>query len=482
MMTSMVDVAVIGCGIVGAATAYELSRYDLSVTVLEAANDVADGTTKANSAILHAGYDPHPGTRMAALNVEGARLAKELCAKLQVSYKQIGSLVLAFDEEDLVLVRELYHRGATNGVPGLQLLDAAGAHMLEPGLSDAVVGALYAPSAAIVNPWEYALALAETAVRNGVQMRCRSEVTAIRKIEGGYELQTASGPCRARRIVNAAGIRAAAVHDMIAPHAFSIHCARGEYYLLDKGEGSRVGHVIFQCPNRDGKGVLVAPTVHGNLIVGPNADENSGESVANTASGLAYVAKMAHKSVPTVDLRASIRNFAGVRALSDQEDFIIQEAKSAPGFIDLAGIKSPGLTAAPAIAREAVALLEQSGLALKPKAYFIDTREHLCFKDLSAQEKQELIEREPAYGRVICRCETITEGEILAAIHSSIPPCSIDGVMRRCNAGMGRCQGGFCGPRVAALLMREQKLSPTQLLQDKDGSFVLTGQTKLEGN
>ena len=321
-------------------------------------------------------------------------------------------------------------------------------------------------------------ALAETAVRNGVQMRCRSEVTAIRKIEGGYELQTASGPCRARRIVNAAGIRAAAVHDMIAPHAFSIHCARGEYYLLDKGEGSRVGHVIFQCPNRDGKGVLVAPTVHGNLIVGPNADENSGESVANTASGLAYVAKMAHKSVPTVDLRASIRNFAGVRALSDQEDFIIQEAKSAPGFIDLAGIKSPGLTAAPAIAREAVALLEQSGLALKPKAYFIDTREHLCFKDLSAQEKQELIEREPAYGRVICRCETITEGR--SWMRSIRPFRRVRSTASSAEQAQAwdAAKAAFCGPRVLELLAKELGIDPASIPQDGDGTQIITGLTK----
>lgn len=477
----MLDVAIIGCGIVGAATAFELSKYKLSAVVLERENDVADGTTKANSAIIHAGYDPEPGTVMAKLNVEGSVLAKELCQKLDVPYKQIGSLVLAFSKEEMPMLETLYQRGVKNGVPGLALLGKEQVREMEPNLSEEVVGALYAPSAAIVSPWEYALALAETAVKNGVQLHRNTGVTAIEKIEGGYRLTTTSGVYEAKYIVNAAGVHSAEIHNMVSAPAFRILPNRGEYYLLDKSEGTEVSHVIFQCPTKDGKGVLVSPTVHGNLIVGPNAEGlNSAdeENVATTGDGLAFVAEKARKSVPNVNLRQSIRNFAGVRAAADQDDFIVAEAKDAPGFVDLAGIKSPGLTAAPAIAQMAVEILNHAGLDLEKKQDFIETRRRIRFKELSSKEKAELIQKDPAYGRVICRCETVTEGEILASLHTPIPPCSVDGVKRRVNAGMGRCQGGFCGPRVVEILSRELGIDPDKVLQDKAGTQILSGETK----
>ncbi|MEM1484450.1 NAD(P)/FAD-dependent oxidoreductase [Oscillospiraceae bacterium PP1C4] len=477
----MFDVAIIGCGIVGAAAAYELSRYQLDVAVFEAANDVADATTKANSAIIHAGYDPEPDTLMAKLNVEGSLLAKELCHKLDVPYKQIGSLVLAFTEDELSRLQALYLRGKRNGVPHIALLDAAQVRAIEQNLSEHVVGALYAPTAAIVSPWEYALALAETAVTNGVKLHLNSAVTAIRAISGGYELTAKSGVYQAKTILNAAGIHAAQVHNLIAAPAFSIVPNRGEYYLLDKSEGTRVNHVIFQCPTSQGKGVLVSPTIHGNLIVGPNAQDVTGEDVATTAGGLSYVGEMAKKSVPSVNLRESIRNFAGVRALADTDDFIIKEAEDAKGFIDLAGIKSPGLSAAPAIAKLAVELLKNCGISCIPKQSFADERRRIRFKELSVAEKTALIQKNSAYGRVICRCETITEGEILDAIHAPIPPRSVDAVKRRCNAGMGRCQGGFCGPRVLEILSRELGCDPTEILQDKAGTVILTGETKAGG-
>ena len=478
----MYDVAVIGCGIVGAATAYELAKYRISSVILERENDIAAGTTKANSAIIHAGYDPRPGSLMAKLNVEGAQLAKELCRKLDVPYRQNGSMVLAFSEEELPILRHLLENGIKNGVPGLELLSAEQTRQIEPHLSDAVAGALYAPSAGIVSPWEYALALAETAVRNGVQLFRNCAVRHIRKIPGGYHIKTSHGAYQARFVINAAGIYAAAIHNMVAPPAFTIEPVRGQYYLLDKTEGSRVSHVIFQCPTKDGKGVLVSPTVHGNLIVGPDSEPVTGENVATTAKGLAFVAEMAQKSVPSLNLRESIRNFAGVRASSPEcDDFIIQEADGAPGFIDLAGIKSPGLSAAPAIAKMAVELLQSAGLSDKKNPGFVATRTKIRWKELSLAEKRKKIAQNPAYGRVICRCETITEGEILDAVHSPIPPCSIDGVKRRCNAGMGRCQGGFCGPRVLEILSRELHLSPENIQQDKDGTVILTRETKLGG-
>lgn len=474
----MLDVAVIGCGIVGASAAYELSRYDLNVAVLEAENDISTGTTKANSAIIHAGYDPEPGTLMAKLNVEGTILAKELCEKLDVPYKQIGSLVLAFSQEELPTLETLFDRGTKNGVPGLALLSGDEARALEPALSDAVVGALLAPSAAVVSPWEYAIALAETAVRNGVALHRSCAVTAIEAIDGGYRLTTTGGVFEARYVLNAAGVCVDTIHNLIAEPEFTIRANRGEYYLLDKAEGERVSRVIFQCPSRDGKGVLVSPTVHGNLIVGPNAQDVEDDDLATTLSGLSMVAKAARKSVPDVNLRDSIRNFAGVRALTGADDFIIAEAKGAPGFIDLAGIKSPGLTAAPAIAKLAVEMLGQRSLPLREKAEFIDRRQVVRFRELDAGAKAKLVAENPAYGRVICRCETITEGEIVAAIHSPIPPVSVDGVKRRANAGMGRCQGGFCGPRVLELLARESGKSPLDIVQDKAGTVILTGETK----
>lgn len=475
----MYDVTIIGCGIIGAAVAYELARYDLSVLVLEAENDVAVGTTKANSAILHAGYDPEPGTLMARLNVEGSALAKKLCAALDVPYLQNGSLVVALSPEEVPHLQTLYENGVANGVPGVRLLSGDEARALEPNLSGSVAGALYAPSAAIVSPWEFALALAETAVRNGVTLQLRSRVTAIDKTEQGYTLHCGETAYETRRVINAAGIDAGMLHDMVAPHAFTTYPSRGQYHLMDKSEGTRVSHTVFQCPTKAGKGVLVAPTVHGNLIVGPDAVSVEGNDTATTADGLTYVAQTARKSVPSLDLRACIRNFAGVRANTDCTDFILAEADGAPGFIDLAGIKSPGLSAAPAIAKYAVTLLRETGLDCTEKTSGLHTtRRRVRFKELPAADKQRLVAEHPAYGRVICRCETVTEGEILDAIASPIPPCSLDGIKRRCGAGMGRCQGGFCGPRVLDLLARHLHKDPTEILQDKDGTYLLTQQTK----
>lgn len=477
----MFDVAIIGCGVIGAATAYTLARYQLKVLVLEAENDVADGTTKANSAIIHAGYDPEPGTRMARLDVLGNRLAGEICERLDVPFKRNGSLVLAFSEEEIPHLKKLYSNGVANGVPGIRLLDAAQVRELEPNLSDRVVAALYAPSAGVISPWEYALAMAQVAVRNGVRLERGSRVTAIRKLEGeGYELHTETGDYQARRVINAAGLHSEEIHNMVAPPSFHIQPTRGQYYLLDKSEGSRVNCVIFQCPTKLGKGILVSPTVHGNLIVGPDAELVDGDDTSTTAAALEQVAELGRKSVPSVDLRASIRNFAGVRANSDRGDFVIEEA--APGFIDLAGIKSPGLSSAPAIALEAVELLKGTGLELREDPDFVDGRRRPRFKELSEAEKRALIAKDPAYGRVICRCETVTEGEILEAVRAPIPPVSVDGVKRRCSAGMGRCQGGFCGPRVLEILSRELHRDPTEILKDKAGTVILTGQTKQGGN
>ena len=474
----MYDVIIIGCGVVGAACAYELSRYELSVAVLEKSNDVANGTSKANSAIVHAGYDPHPGTNMARLNVEGNRLMPELCRRLDVPFRQTGSHVLAFCEAELETLKTLYARGVENGVPGMKLLTGDEARAMEPNLSEAVCGSLWAPSAGVISPWELTLALIETAVRNGTELHLEAPVTALRQENGHFTAETPKGVFEAKYVMNAAGVHCEEIAAMLGCADYTIQPNRGEYFLLDKSEGTRVRSTIFQCPNENGKGVLVSPTVHGNLIVGPNAVNISDpDGTENTAAGLAFVREMALKSVPSISFRDNIRNFSGVRANHPEDDFLIGENPKVSGFYELAGVQSPGLSSAPAIAKDAARWLAGK-TTLMEKTHFIDTRRRIRFNELSAEEKNALIRENPLYGRVICRCETVTEGEIVAAIHSPVPPTTINGVKRRVGAGMGRCQGGFCGPRVQEILSRELGIPMDKILMDQPGTYILTGETK----
>lgn len=476
----MVDVVIVGGGVCGCSLLYELSRYKLSAVLVEKENDVSVGTTKANSAIVHAGYDPHPGTKMARYNVEGNALVKELCEKLDVPYQQIGSLVLAFDADQDALVRELFDRGTQNGVPGMKVLSAEEVREMEPNVSLEVTSALYAPSAGIVSPWELAIALAETAVKNGARVELNSEVTAIQPIDGGFRVTAGGQEIDTRFVVNAAGIWSDKINDMAAPHTFTVSANKGEYFLLDKSQGTLVNHVIFQCPSKVGKGVLVSPTVHGNLIVGPNAEDAEKDDLGTTGDGLAFVRKMALRSVPDINFRDSIRNFAGLRANTEIDDFLVGETDQ-KGFFNIAGIKSPGLTSAPAIARDMVRMLGEAGLALDPKETFVDERHVVRFKHLSHEERAAAIAKNPLYGQIVCRCETITEGEIVDALHRPLPPCSIDGVKRRCGSGMGRCQGGFCGPRVQQIIARELGIPQEAVMMDRAGTAVITGETKMGG-
>ena len=350
---------------------------------------------------------------------------------------------------------------------------------MEPNLADTVCGALLAPSAGIVDPWALCIAEAEVAVRNGVELRLRSEVRGIEDYDGHYVVHTSSGDVETNYLVNCSGTHGHEISALVGPQEWEAHPSRGEYYLLDKSSGGLVRHVIFQCPTVHGKGVLVSPTVHGNLIVGPNAQAaDDADDRKTTLAGLDEVADSSRRSVPSLDLRQSIRNFAGVRAVTSEPDFIIRPAASSPRLLHLCGIKSPGLTAAPAIAEYALELLGRMGLELRRKSVWDGKRELIRFRKLSESEKAELIRRDPRYGRVVCRCETITEGEIVAAIHSLIPPCSIDGIKRRTGAGMGRCQGGFCGPRVLELLARELGKDPMEIPQDGDRTRLLMEQTK----
>lgn len=466
----MYDVAIIGCGVIGSSIAYRLSRFNLKTVVLEKENDVAMGATRANSAIIHAGYDPAEGTLMAKLNVRSVELTKDLCQKLSVPYAQIGSLVLAFSDEESAHVQRLYERGIANGVPGLKILTYAETKAIEPNIADNVTCALYAPTAAVINPWEYALALAEVAVVNGVELRLEAAVESIAKTDNGYAITAGGKTIETKHIINAAGTEAGMIHDMALPHTFDILPNKGEYYLLDKSEGTRANHVVFQCPSKVGKGVLVSPTVHGNLIVGPNAVDCEAGDTSTSAEDLAFVRSMAVKSIPSIDFRQNIRNFAGVRPNSSADDFIIE---AHDGFFDVAGIKSPGLASAAGIAEYVENLMQDNGVVLAEKAEYTDKREQPRFKEMTHEERAAIVAENPLFGRVICRCETITEGEIIDAIHRPIIPRTVDAIKRRCCAGMGRCQGGFCGPRVVEILARELGCSRQDIDKDKTGSYIV---------
>ena len=479
----MYDVAVIGAGIIGSAVARELSKYHVKAAVIERENDVATGSTKANSAILHAGYDPACGTKMAKHNVRGSKLAKELCRRLSVPYKQIGSLVLAFDDADMETVRKLYDRGVQNGVEGMKILTLKEVLDKEPNINSDIKGALWAPSCAIVNPWEYAIALAENAHDNGVDFYLDHRVTGIEKRDGAFVIRTVKEPIEAKYVINAAGVYADKINNMVGGNEFTITANKGSYFLLDKSQGNLVHTVVFQCPSRAGKGVLVSPTVHGNLIVGPDAvDVDDREDRGTPKASLDYVREMSQRSCPSISFRDNIRNFAGLRAQSSEEsDFLIEESRVCPGFINLSVIKSPGLTSAPSIAEEAVEILEGMGLELIQKEQFIADRQKVVFKELSVEEKEKIVKENPLYGRIICRCETVTEGEIVDALKSPLCPPSLDAVKRRAGSGMGRCQGGFCGPRVAEIISREKGVPMMEILQDRTGSNILVAQTKTEG-
>ncbi|MBE6929033.1 MAG: NAD(P)/FAD-dependent oxidoreductase [Ruminococcaceae bacterium] len=474
----MYDCIIIGGGITGCAAAYELSRYDLRILLLEKENDVACGTTRANSAIIHAGYDPIPGSNMARTNVRGCAMMPELCRRLNVPFKQVGSLVLAFNEEDLAHIRKLYDRGCENGVPGLKVLTREETLAIEPNIEDEVCGALYAPTAGIVSPWELALALAETAARNGVEFAFESPVTAIERSDACLTVTTPNATYETRTIINAAGLYADKIHALIGGTGFELHADKGAYFLLDKNQGKLARQVVFQCPSEKGKGVLVSPTVHGNLIVGPDAvPGNPPEDVSVQAESLAMIRAAACRSIRGIDFRENIRNFAGNRARG-LSDFLIEASPVDARFINLAGIQSPGLSSAPAIAEEAAQLVAKAGVELTAKKTFIDTREKIVFKELSREQQAEVIANNPLYGRIVCRCETITEGEIVDAIHRPLPPHTVDGVKRRCGSGMGRCQGGFCGIRVHEILARELNVPMEAIVKDRPGSYIILGETK----
>lgn len=478
-MTDMYDVIIIGGGVSGAASARELSRYKVRACVLEKEEDVCCGTSKANSAIAHAGYDAEPGSLMAKLNVRGNEMMEQLSKDLDFPFQRIGSLVICLGEEEMPGLQKLYDKGIANGVKGLKILNREEVLEMEPNITDNVYAALYAPTAGIVCPFNLNIALAENAYTNGIEFRFNTEVQNIRKIDGGYELCTNQGTFRTKYVVNAAGVYADKFHNMVSEKKIHITPRRGDYCLLDKSAGTHVSRTIFSLPTKYGKGVLVTPTVHGNLLVGPTAiDIENKEGTNTTREGLDEVITKAGQNVKSLPMRQVITSFAGLRAHEDGTEFIIGEPEDARGFIDCAGIESPGLTSCPAIG-EMVAGILQEKLGLEKKDNFIATRKGILDPDtLTREERAELIQREPAYGNIICRCEMITEGEILDAIRRPLGARSLDGVKRRTRAGMGRCQSGFCSPRTMEILARELHVSMADITKSGGKSRLVVGTNK----
>lgn len=475
----MYDVIIIGAGVSGAATARELSRYKVNACVIEKEEDVCCGTSKANSAIVHAGYDAATGSLMAKLNVRGNQMMEQLAKDLDFPFKKNGSLVVCLHEEDMPNLQALYDRGVANGVKDLRILNREELRAMEPNISDEAYAALYAPTAGIVCPFNLNIAMAENACVNGVEFKFDTEVTGLHPIEGGWAIETNLGTFETKYVVNAAGVYADRLHNMVSAKKIHITPRRGDYCLLDKTAGNLVSKTIFALPGKFGKGILVAPTVHGNLILGPTAiDIEDKEGTNTTREGLDQVIAKCGMNVKNIPMRSVITSFAGLRAHEDGHEFLIGELEDAPGFIDCAGIESPGLTSSPAIG-EMVAEILREKLNLEKNENFVATRKGVLDPDsLSKEERIELIRKNPAYGNIICRCEMITEGEILDAIHRPLGAKSLDGVKRRTRAGMGRCQAGFCSPRTMEILARERHVSMFDITKSGGDSKIVVGTNK----
>ncbi|WP_077597951.1 NAD(P)/FAD-dependent oxidoreductase [Olsenella urininfantis] len=456
MNERLYDVAIIGAGVSGCAVAREVSRLRLDACVVEAEGDVCCGTTKANSAIVHAGFDAAEGTLMARLNVEGNALFGELSRELDFAFDQIGSLVVCTSEEGRPALEELRDRGVRNGVPGLRIVERDELERMEPNISDAAICALFAPTAGICDPFGLNVALAENAAENGVEFIFDAPVTGVSKSEGVWELCTAQGPIRARVVVNAGGVHADELHNMVSEQKMEIVARRGEYELLDTTAGTHVRHTVFMLPNEMGKGVLVTPTIHGNLLVGPTADDiDDKDDTRTTAAGLRAVVQKSALTVKNIPFRETVTSFSGLRAHQSAHEFIIEEVADAPGFVDCAGIESPGLTASPAIGRMVAGIVRRI-LSPEERRDFQPQRKGFAnLNHIPADEWNELIKEDPAYGTIVCRCCRVSEAQIRDACRRVPGARSLDGVKSRTGACMGRCQAGFCTPRILEILCEE---------------------------
>ncbi len=471
------DVLIVGAGVIGGMLARELSKYQLKVCILEKENDVACGASRANSGIVHGGYDPEPGTLKAKLNADGVELLFQAAKELNVPHQRNGSMVCAFSEDEARTVDALYARGIANGIPGLKVLTGDEARALEPQLSDKITSVLHVTNAGIICPYELTVASIGNAMDNGVTLKCSFSVCAISRDADGFTVESHNGEkvC-GKYLFNCAGGYSDKIAQMVGDDFFSVIPRAGEYMLLDKTEGSRVKHTIFQVPTVEGKGILVSPTADGNLLVGPTATKvATPESRDTTPDGLSQVSRLAAKSVPAVDFRQVITSFTGVRATGADGEFAIAVSEKAPGMIHAGAIDSPGLTCCVSIAKYLVELLKKQGVSLTEKENWNPVRlDPHSFRKMNEDEKDAYIKANPAYGRIVCRCEGVSEGEIVAAIRNNPPARDMDGVKRRTRSGMGRCQGGFCGPYVMQLLAQEMGVPMEEVTKSGAGSYMVT--------
>lgn len=476
----MYDIIIVGAGIAGTFIARELAKYKLEILLLDKENDVANETTMANSGIIHAGYDAKTGYKKGDFNGLGNKMFDQVCSDLDVPFKRCGSLVIGFDEKDEKTIKELYDNGLKNKVPDMKILNQEEVRSMEKNLSDQVTCALYAPTAGIVSPFELAIALAENAIDNGIEMQLETKVLQIEPLNPGYKVITDKGLFKGKIVINCAGVFSDEISNMVAKPYFKITPRKGHYYILDKDMGDVISHVIFQCPSDKGKGVLVAPTVHGNIIVGPDSELIDNKlDLGTEAERLAFIRERATITSEKIDFGKSIRVFAGLRATSSTGDFVIEEVPSAKGFINVGGYDSPGLSSIPAVADYVVDIVKgiTGDLAIN-ESFNPKRRPVVRFAALNNKEKAEIINEDPKYGQVVCRCEMITEAEIVECIHRSAGATTVKGVKKRTRPGMGRCQGGFCGPRVQEILARELHIPMEAVVYDSSKSYILTEATK----
>ncbi len=473
----MAKIIVIGGGVTGCAVARELTAYTGEVIVFEKSNDVAVGTSKANSGIVHAGFDAHTGTLKAKFNVEGARLMEDEAKMLDFPFRRNGAFVLNFDEDGNEKLNELKAQGEANGVEGLRIMTGDEVRAIEPAVSGDVVSALYAPTSGIVGPYEMTIAYAENAAKNGAKFVFNERVIRVEKTIDGFSVVTENGKYECDAVVNCAGVHSDDINNTICSGKEQIVGRKGEYMLLDKSEGSLSNATLFQLPTAMGKGVLVSPTVHGNIIVGPTAlDVINRDDVDTTIDGLNSAWSQAVKSVPTLNRKTIITQFAGIRAHNPKNDFIVGESEVS-GFFNALGIESPGLTSAPAIGKY-LAFEVAKRLKLNKNSAFDPHRKGIRpFSSMTDSEREEAIARNPLYGKVVCRCEVVTEGEIVDAIHRTPGAVDLDGLKRRTRAGMGRCQAGFCTPRLMEILARETGKDFTEISKKGKGSEIVVGKT-----
>ncbi|MFA9396975.1 MAG: NAD(P)/FAD-dependent oxidoreductase [Clostridiaceae bacterium] len=475
----MYDITIIGAGVIGCNIARELSKYDLNICVVEKSIDVASGTTKANSAIIHAGHDAKPGTLKAKLNARGNLMYDKLSEELDFPFKRNGSLVLCFDKEGVSVLEELNKQGQENGIKDLEILDKERLFEMEPNLNKNVYAALYAPTGGIVCPYEMTIALAENAYDNGVIYNFETRVLDIRKDDEGFIITTNKEEIKTKLIINAAGVFADNINNMVSEIKFNIIPRKGEYCLFDKEAGALTTKTLFQIPTKMGKGVLITPTVDGNLLIGPNAiDIQDKDDLNTTKEGLDDVLDKAKITLNNIPSRQIITSFSGLRAHSDVGDFIIGEREDVPNFINAAGIESPGLSSSPAIA-EMVEEIVFEKLNPKKKDNYNPIRKGIPkFRELNNEERKKLIKENPLYGKIICRCETVTEGEIVEAMKRPLGAKTLDGIKRRTRAGMGRCQSGFCSTKLVEIMARELNMSPTDITKYGGNSNILIGENK----